>query len=534
MTNSDELSQSINNQFATKIQELETLKDFFTTQRLDNKILSQNILHSYMSVTSILENFSNYLTKYLIHHRGFVIKHHYEQYSAEISKECAELIAGFYKEMGDLYQDAMLSKNYDYSFWKYHNGDAATRDNYEKKYMEIRDRFKELCTLEFKISSELRSEVDNFKSNMENKDEHLLTIEPDVEYKNLETFSVEELADHLQKNCADGKLANVKALMADRRAVITLRNKNNQTLLHYVCSSYSENIELLFFLLTQLGEAAKTEVMVADKNGFLALHIAAANGHTTMCGLLLQYVPELQVNKINARDATPLHYAANPKIAQMLIAYGANPKIKNKYDLTPLLEASIFQRSDVMEYLMETGVVVDLDNSEGFSRALDIAALNGNMKIAELLIKSAADLVVKIALNLGLSENLIKNPTAKEDKASVQKILDYLAHTQKKLLYKSIFIEKVKTDIIKAESGNSEKAQQLKNSFEKVLTKINEKIFDEKCSLDDLKTWVYTYKSNDMSINLEKAIEQSLATEPTSSYWDSYASSLPDSFYYGI
>ena len=136
---------------------------------------------------------------------------------------------------------------------------------------------------------------------------------------------------------------------------------NSDTLLHAHCYSNNPNPDLLRFLIQQCG----LEVNAVGQNGDTALHCAAISHHLPLVRTLLELGADPK--KINNENETALHHAAkcilmNEKtmeIAKLLIRAG-----------TPLYQQSNF-----------SGTI------------LHLASLENHVKLAQLLVKKAPDLL---------------------------------------------------------------------------------------------------------------------------------------------
>ena len=86
------------------------------------------------------------------------------------------------------------------------------------------------------------------------------------------------------------------------------------------------------------------------------LFLASQYGHTNIVALLLKEVSDIKINKpeyFNARK-TPLHVAANKKIAELLIQHGADVNAAPSIlQITPLITHTIKQNKDIVEVLIE-------------------------------------------------------------------------------------------------------------------------------------------------------------------------------------
>ena len=85
--------------------------------------------------------------------------------------------------------------------------------------------------------------------------------------------------------------------------------------------------------------AGGAEVDLADDRGFTPLHCAAAHGFYPEAAEMVALWIEAGAN-VNARSRYrgfgPLHEATGPPIIDLLLAHGADPRIRNDAGLTPL------------------------------------------------------------------------------------------------------------------------------------------------------------------------------------------------------
>ena len=68
-------------------------------------------------------------------------------------------------------------------------------------------------------------------------------------------------------------------------------------------------------------------------DGDTCLHVAARRGDVRSLALLLKAGAD--PNDVGDMKSTPLHYAKDPKVIEMLLAAGASDKIKNAFGRTP-------------------------------------------------------------------------------------------------------------------------------------------------------------------------------------------------------
>jgi len=105
---------------------------------------------------------------------------------------------------------------------------------------------------------------------------------------------------------------------------------------------------------------------------------------------------EAQPNCTNVNGATPLHFAVyyqNKEILELLIKYGANPNVKEYYDVgfcTPLHRAIERNNYELCKILLAAGADPNIQEKNGFT-ALHYAARKGFADIVKLLLDSGVD-----------------------------------------------------------------------------------------------------------------------------------------------
>ncbi len=125
--------------------------------------------------------------------------------------------------------------------------------------------------------------------------------------------------------------------------------------------------------------------------GHTALHEAAANGHTALIEVLIEY--GANINAMTSNGMTPLHaatlYHAQAGV-KLLLARGANANAMFANGHTPLHWATIRGYADSVELLLGAGANVNA-RSHGGRTPLHWAALKGHVLLVKLLLEHGAD-----------------------------------------------------------------------------------------------------------------------------------------------
>ncbi len=125
--------------------------------------------------------------------------------------------------------------------------------------------------------------------------------------------------------------------------------------------------------------------------GYTALHEAAANGHTALIEVLIEY--GANINAITSNGMTPLHTASlyhAQAVVKLLLARGANANAIFANGHTPLHWATIRGYADSVELLLGSGANVNA-RSHGGRTPLHWAALKGHILLVKLLLEHGAD-----------------------------------------------------------------------------------------------------------------------------------------------
>ncbi|MFM1652048.1 ankyrin repeat domain-containing protein [Brevibacillus sp. B_LB10_24] len=130
-------------------------------------------------------------------------------------------------------------------------------------------------------------------------------------------------------------------------------------------------------------------------DGWTPLHLAAHFGNALIARHLLSCGADVNIRSRNSLNNIPLHAAVagkSPyKLAELLLASGAEVNAKQQGGYTPLHEAVINEDRQTAGLLMGHGADPRLANDKG-ETALTIAESKGNAALLELLCSGRADL----------------------------------------------------------------------------------------------------------------------------------------------
>ena len=129
-----------------------------------------------------------------------------------------------------------------------------------------------------------------------------------------------------------------------------------------------------------------------DSDGSTPLHWAVDKNHKDVVELLLT----LQAN-VNAEThfrSTPLFFAKTKDVAELLLAKGAAVNAKNNQGVTPLHMVAVRGHKEVAEFLIANRADVNAKTGTG-NAPLHDAAIKGHRDVIELLLRNKADIEAK-------------------------------------------------------------------------------------------------------------------------------------------
>ena len=133
------------------------------------------------------------------------------------------------------------------------------------------------------------------------------------------------------------------------------------------------------------------DVNARDDHLRTPLHLAAAQGHAGVAGVLLKHGADAAL-RTKYGGNTPLHLAAEQgaeDVVQVLLAGGAKVDVPSEHGQTPLIVAAEANQPKVAALLLAKGANVNA--SAGHGTALHIASLHGFKELAGILMAYNAD-----------------------------------------------------------------------------------------------------------------------------------------------
>jgi putative CocE/NonD family hydrolase len=186
-----------------------------------------------------------------------------------------------------------------------------------------------------------------------------------------------------QSAIEERRLDVMKLLIQRGLDINSEEEKNGMSLLSFAFLM-DANDEMVDFLLARGADLAR----VRNKSGLTALHVLASTGYKKIDRLR----PAIGDN-VDVRDGvyefTALHYAArsgHKDFAEVLIAHGADIKVKDKWGYQPIHWAAHHDRADIVELLIGKGADINAKTSLG-QTPLQLAKERRNTETVELLLK---------------------------------------------------------------------------------------------------------------------------------------------------
>ncbi|CAG8485309.1 4127_t:CDS:2 [Acaulospora morrowiae] len=171
----------------------------------------------------------------------------------------------------------------------------------------------------------------------------------------------------------------VKCLLKNPNVNIDLRDEQGETALFQAASA--GNAEVVKVLLKNYAI-----VDLSDNHGLSPLSIAACNGHTYVCRMLLDR-GKANINQKDETGKTALAHAAHKghsQTVETLLSRGADFNITDKFGWTPLMLAAYAGQANIVRRLLLNGADRSLKTASG-KTAVTLARDNGFVHVADMI-----------------------------------------------------------------------------------------------------------------------------------------------------
>jgi len=186
--------------------------------------------------------------------------------------------------------------------------------------------------------------------------------------------------EEIHETCSNGKLQKVELMLEKNPALLNIKDKNQNTPLHYAASAGKK--EIVEFLIT------KGAILHAKNNfGWIPLHSASYKGHIETSKLLIS--KGSKVDELDVFGWTPLFRAiqgGHKSMVEFLVKKGANINARDREEKTPLFLAVLNGEKEIVDYLLDKGATRFLNRSDG-ETLLHVAASKGFVELVKLLIE---------------------------------------------------------------------------------------------------------------------------------------------------
>lgn len=194
----------------------------------------------------------------------------------------------------------------------------------------------------------------------------------------------------LHEAARDNKPLTVLGLLAENPKLISQKDDDSRTPLHWACTMNLENIVdlLLPYVKGDIDE-------FTDESGWTPLHIAAAVGNQNIVAKLMALDPTPDVDLATNNGTTAIHLATSKNhydlVKLLLENYKASARVKDKKGVTPLHRAAAIGSQPLVKTLVGAKANVNAKDNDGWT-PLHHALAEGNGDVGALLVQLGADL----------------------------------------------------------------------------------------------------------------------------------------------
>ncbi len=205
----------------------------------------------------------------------------------------------------------------------------------------------------------------------------------------MQSFHTLDSTRQLLTACQNGFYQKVEAIL-DQDIFVDATGEDETTALQVAAANGHENIVRL---LLMRGAALDLQ----NIHGWTALMHASRHGHLNVVALLLQNQADINARiRLGTSALTLAARAGHLKTCKLLIESGIDTSLNNSIggstcEFTPLMAAAQHGHDNVVRYFLERGFDVNARMPSTGINALMLAALNGHMTTAQILIEHGAN-----------------------------------------------------------------------------------------------------------------------------------------------
>jgi len=190
-----------------------------------------------------------------------------------------------------------------------------------------------------------------------------------------------------------------------KKVDINIKDKNNETILHYICVLKDINLLPLIYMALKAG----AKINERNKNGISPIILIIRSNNILVLKFLIRQ--KIDIININIKDNSgniPLHEACmiSKEMVEILINK-SDINIQNKYGDSPLYNACIRKNIEIIKLLLQNGADINIINNydgntilHGICEEIDYYSnKEENFKIFELLLKTSDISIINMQNN---------------------------------------------------------------------------------------------------------------------------------------